>query len=105
MLKNIFIGILLFTFITYNEVFSQSINQYKVLLSQNKNDDFPKTLIYDAAKLPITYKEYNQLGFKYISTSSLDKPSLVPNKYKYIIWTGVASNDAKAKWSTEKVRL
>lgn len=102
MLKNIFIGILLFASITYKEVFSQSINQYKDLLSQNKNDDFPKTLIYDAAKLPITYKEYNQLGFKYISTSSLDKPSLVPNKYKYIIWTGVASNDAKAKWSTEK---
>lgn len=102
MLKNIFIGLLLFTSITNLDVFSQSANQYRVLISNNKNDDFPKTLIYDAAKLPITYKEYNQLGFKYISSSSLDKPVLVPNKYKYILWTGVASNDAKAKWSTEK---
>ena len=102
MCKKRFSGLFLLILFTNMGLFAQSLSNYRTLLSNNKNDDFPKTLIYDAAKLPITYKEYNQLGFKYISASSLDKPVLVPNKYKYIIWTGVASNDAKAKWSTEK---
>lgn len=73
-----------------------------MLLSNNKNDQFPKTLIYDAPSLPITYQDYIRLGFDYISSYSLNDPSKVPNRFKYILWTGVASNDAKAKWSTEK---
>src|SRR5690554_2209291 len=32
----------------------------------------------------------------------MDYPKSIPNKYKYVLWTGIASNDAKAKWSSEK---
>ena len=102
MYRKLFIGLLVFIIIPNIDALGQSSNEYKTLLSNNKNDDFPKAFIYDAPKLPITYEQYIQLGFNFISSYSIDNPSSVPNRYKYILWTGVASNDAKAKWSTEK---
>jgi len=84
-------------------VYSQSSEEfYKRLLSKNSNVTFPKDLIYDGPKLPISYDDLLQLGFDYISVYSMDYPKSIPNKYKYVLWTGIASNDAKAKWSTEK---
>lgn len=102
MCKKIFIGILLIFIFAINDTIAQTSKQYRVLLTNNKNDLFPKVLIYDAPNLPISYQDYIRLGFDYISSYSLVNSTNVPNRYKYILWTGVASNDAKAKWSTEK---
>lgn len=102
MYKRTFYSLFALCFIIVNTpTVAQSPNRYKELLVNN-NSLFPKTLIYDAPVLPISYREYIQLGFDYISSYSLENPKNAPNRFKYILWTGVASNDAKAKWSTEK---
>lgn len=99
----IIIGILLFlNIVGSNIVLAQSAKSYKEILSENRNDKFPKVLIYDAPQLPISYKDYIKLGFDYLSVYSLTDAKTVPNSYKYLLWTGIASNDAKAKWSTER---
>lgn len=96
MCKKIFIGILLIFIFAINDTIAQTSKQYRVLLTNNKNDLFPKVLIYDAPNLPISYQDYIRLGFDYISSYSLVNSTNVPNRYKYILWTGDASNDAKA---------
>lgn len=102
MCKKRFTGLFLLILFTNMGLIAQSLSNYRALLSNNKNDLFPKVLIYDAPNLPISYQEYIRLGFDYISVYSIDDPKSVPNRYKYLLWTGIASNDAKAKWSTEK---
>jgi hypothetical protein len=102
MCKKRFTGLFLLILFTNMGLIAQSLSNYRALLSNNKNDLFPKVLIYDAPNLPISYQEYKRLGFDYISVYSIDDPKSVPNRYKYLLWTGIASNDAKAKWSTEK---
>lgn len=102
MFKHVFFVFFFSILLLCNGGFAQSSNQYKSLVSDHKNNLFPKKMIYDAPKLPISYLDYNRLGFDYISSYSLENPTKVPNRYKYILWTGVASNDAKAKWATEK---
>ena len=102
MCKNRSLGLFLLVLYTHIGLFAQSSNNYRTLLSKNKNDLFPKVLIYDAPNLPLTYQDYIRLGFDYISVYSVDDPNSIPNRYKYLLWTGIASNDANAKWSTEK---
>lgn len=98
--------LLFLVFLLYNvldvTILGQSANLYERIISKTNNQNFPKVLIYDAPSLTINYDEYIRLGFDYISSYSLDNPKSVPNKYKYILWTGVASNDANAKWSVER---
>lgn len=93
---------ILFIIIVSNFIYAQSPNIYSELLLNNKNNSFPKVLIYDGPRLPITYLDYLDLGFDFISVYSLEDPINVPNRYKYILWTGISSNDAKAKWSIER---
>lgn len=93
---------ILFIIIVSNFIYAQSPNIYSELLLNNKNNSFPKVLIYDGPRLPITYLDYLDLGFDFISVYSLEDPTNVPNRYKYILWTGISSNDAKAKWSIER---
>lgn len=80
---------------------AQTKESYRRFVANNKNDLFPKILIYDGPQLPINYQDYLRIGFDYISVYSISNNKSIPNKYKYVLWTGVASNDAKAKWSTE----
>mgnify|MGYP000920175676 CR=1 FL=1 len=94
--------VIILSFIAFSCMYGQSSKDYDILLEQTNNESFPKVLIYDAPVLPINYVEYKKLGFDYISVYSLKDPKSVPNDVKYILWTGVASNDAKSKWSVEK---
>lgn len=100
MIKKLLYGLLLVNVVMCTPVAAQSSNQYQQILRNSNNSSFPKVLIFDAPTLPLTYNEYLQLGFDYISSYSIQNPTNVPNRYKYILWTGVSSNDAKAKWST-----
>lgn len=89
-------------FMIFGFVKSQSSADYKEILSHTQNASFPKVLVYDAPQLPISFREYIQLGFDYVSVYSLPNPKSIPNRYKYILWTGVASNDGNGKWATER---
>ena len=102
LMKKKLIFLFFFTYISMNGVNAQTVSFYQELLLKNSNNLFPKDLIYDAPNLPISYKDFRRLGFDYISVYSLDNPRIVPNRFKYLLWTGVASNDANAKWHTEK---
>lgn len=72
------------------------------IITNNEIIPFPKVIIYDAPQLPITIQDYFNLGFTHISVYSVPEPNKIPNKNKYIVWTGIASNDVNAKWWTEK---
>lgn len=100
MSKKVYFGLLLFILLTCKGVGAQSSKQYRALLSNNKNVLFPKTLIYDAPNLPISFQDYISLGFDYISVYSMNDPKSVPNRYKYLLWTGIASNWRKRSIST-----
>ena len=102
MYKKLLFGLFLVNVVMSTVVVAQSSDQYKKLLASNKNDLFPKVLIYDGPKLPISYQYYIRLGFDYISVYSIDKPQSIPNRFKYVLWTGVASNNGKGKWALQK---
>lgn len=102
MYKKVFLIVFILNVTINTTLIAQTSGQYRELLANNKNDLFPKILIYDGPKLPISYQDYIHLGFDYISVYSMDNPKNTPNRYKYLLWTGVASNDANAEWSTQK---
>ncbi len=90
------------SFMIFEVVKPQSSADYKKILSYTQNALFPKVLVYDAPQLPISFREYLQLGFDYVSVYSLPNPKTIPNRYKYILWTGIASNDGNGKWALER---
>lgn len=63
---------------------------------------FSKSVVYDGMRLQLSFNDYLDLGFSHISVSSVDNPEQIPNRIKYLLWTGVASNDVGTKWSKEK---
>lgn len=79
----------------------QSRKHYVQLLKEVNNSSFPKVIVYDGPKIPISFQEYLKLGFSFINTYSLNNPQQVPNKYKYVLWTGIAfnHNDKNAPWA------
>lgn len=93
---------LFLSFMIFEIVKPQSSADYKEILSYTQNASFPKRLVYDAPQLPISFKEYMQLGFDYVSVYSLPNPKSIPNRFKYILWTGIASNDGNGKWASER---
>ena len=93
--KKIQIGLSLFVLLNCCAVFAQSSRQYKELLTKTQNHLFPKTLIYDAPSLPISYQDYIKFGFDYISVYSMNNPKSVPNRYKYLLWRVSSNGESK----------